>query len=44
MSTDAIRNTPELRVRIKDAIAEIARRLDTMVADRVGRKFRLDAF
>ncbi len=44
VSTDAIRNTAELRARIKDGMAEIAGRLDTMVADRVGRKFRLDEF
>lgn len=44
VSTDAIRNTAELRTRIKDGMAEIAQRLDTMVADRVGRKFRLDEF
>ncbi len=44
VSTDAIRNTAELRGRIKDGMSEIAQRLDTMVADRVGRKFRLDEF
>ncbi len=44
VSTDAIRNTAELRARVKDGMAEIAQRLDTMVADRVGRKFRLDEF
>ncbi len=44
VTTDAIRNTTDLRARIKDGMAEIAKRLDTMVADRVGRKFRLDDF
>ncbi len=44
VSTDAIRNTAGLRARIKDGMAEIAGQLDTMVADRVGRKFRLDEF
>ncbi len=44
VSTDAIRNTAELRARVKDGMTEIAQRLDTMVADRVGRKFRLDEF
>jgi hypothetical protein len=44
VSTDAIRNTAELRSRIKDGMAEISQRLDTMVADRVGRKFRFDEF
>ncbi|HEX5481706.1 MAG TPA: DUF3150 domain-containing protein [Terriglobia bacterium] len=41
-TTDAIRNTAELRVRVRDGMANIAGRLETMVSDRVGRKFRLD--
>src|SRR5438876_1876719 len=39
-STDAIRNTAELRARVREGMAEIAQRLETMVSDRVGRKFR----
>lgn len=44
VSTDAIRNTAELRARIKNGMAEVAQRLETLVSDRVGRKFRLDEF
>ncbi|MHB8655585.1 MAG: DUF3150 domain-containing protein [Terriglobia bacterium] len=44
VSTDAIRNTADLRARIKNGMADVAQRLETMVADRVGRKFRLDEF
>ncbi|HEX5481832.1 MAG TPA: hypothetical protein VFZ08_04325 [Terriglobia bacterium] len=40
-TTDAIRNAAELRTRVRDGMADIAGRLETMVADRVGRKFRL---
>jgi ElaB/YqjD/DUF883 family membrane-anchored ribosome-binding protein len=42
-TTDAIRNTTELRSRVRAGMAEIADRLGTMVSDRVGRKFRFDA-
>lgn len=41
-TTDAIRKTAELRVRVREGMTEIAGRLENMVADRVGRKFRLD--
>jgi len=39
-TTDAIRNTAELRARVREGMSEIAQRLETMVSDRVGRKFR----
>ncbi len=42
-TTDAIRNTAELRCRVREEMAEIADRLGTMVSDRVGRKFRFEA-
>ena len=42
-TTDAIRNTTELRSRVREGMAEIADRLGTMVSDRVGRKFRFEA-
>ncbi len=42
-TTDAIRNTAELRSRVRVGKAEIADRLGTMVSDRVGRKFRFEA-
>jgi hypothetical protein len=41
-TTDAIRNTAELRGRVREGRAEIAQRLQTMVSDRVGRKFRFE--
>jgi hypothetical protein len=41
-TTDAIRNAAELRARVHAGMADIAGRLETMVSDRVGRKFRLD--
>ena len=41
-TTDAIRNTAELRSRVREGMAEIANRLGTIVSDRVGRKFRFD--
>ncbi|MGH9353776.1 MAG: hypothetical protein ACRD2G_16710, partial [Terriglobia bacterium] len=40
-TTDAIRNTTELRARVREGMGEIAQRLETMISDRVGRKFRL---
>jgi len=39
-TTDAIRNTAELRSQVRQGMAQIADRLGTMVSDRVGRKFR----
>jgi len=41
-TTDAIRNTTELRSRVRGGMADIADRLGTMVSDRVGRKFRFE--
>ncbi len=41
-TTDAIRNTAELRGRVREGMAEIAQHLATMVSDRVGRKFRFE--
>lgn len=40
-TTDAIRNTAELRLRVREGMAAIATRLEVMTSDRVGRKFRL---
>src|SRR3989454_3336672 len=39
-TTDAIRNTGDLRSKVREGMGEIADRLGTMVSDRVGRKFR----
>lgn len=41
-TTDGIRNTTELRSRVREGMAEIAARLETMVSDRVSRKFRFN--
>ena len=41
-TTDAIRNMAELRSRVREGMSEIAARLEPMVSDRVGRKFRFD--
>ena len=42
-TTDAIRNTAELRSRVREGMADIANRLEPMITDRVGRKFRFEA-
>lgn len=39
-STDAIRNTTELRARVREGMTAIAAQLEVMTSDRVGRKFR----
>lgn len=41
-TTDAIRNMAELRSRVREGMSEIAARLEPMVSERVGRKFRFD--
>jgi len=41
-TTDAIRNTAELRTRVREGMAAIAARLEVMASDRVGRKFRFN--
>jgi ElaB/YqjD/DUF883 family membrane-anchored ribosome-binding protein len=43
-TTDAIRNTTELRAKVREGMAEISASLATMVNDRVGRKFRFEDF
>jgi hypothetical protein len=41
-TTDAIRNTADLRLRVRTGMGEIVGQLETMVSDRVGRKFRFE--
>lgn len=41
-TTDAIRNTTELRAKVREGMGEIAARLEIMASDRVGRKFRFN--
>jgi len=43
-TTDAIRNTTELRTKVREGMTGIAVSLEAMVSDRVGRKFRFDNF
>lgn len=42
VTTDAIRNTSELRARVRAGMAEISTTLARMVQDRHARKFRLN--
>lgn len=41
-TTDAIRNTADLRARVREGMAAIAARLEVMTSDRLGRKFRFE--
>lgn len=41
-STDAIRNTAELRTRVREGMTAIAAQLEVMASDRAGRKFRFN--
>ncbi len=41
-TTDAIRNTTDLRAHVREGMAAIATRLEVMTSDRVGRKFRFN--
>ena len=43
-TTDAIRNTTEMRAKVREGMTGIAASLEAMVSDRVGRKFRFDDF
>jgi hypothetical protein len=42
VSTDALRNMPLIRSRVREGMAELATRMDVLVGDRVSRKFRFD--
>jgi hypothetical protein len=42
VSTDALRNMPLVRTSVRDGMANIAAQMDTLVSDRVSRKFRFD--
>lgn len=41
-TTDGIRNTSELRARVREGMTAIAAQLEVMTSDRVGRKFRFN--
>ena len=42
MSTDALRNMPLVRTRIREGMACLATQMDVLAGDRVNRKFRFD--
>lgn len=42
VSTDALRNVPLVRARVRKGMAEVAAQMDALVGDRVSRKFRFD--
>ena len=41
-STDALRNMPLIRVRVREGMADLAAQMDVLAGDRVSRKFRFD--
>ena len=40
VSTDALRNMPLIRARVREGMAELATQMDALAGDRVSRKFR----
>ena len=42
VSTDELRNMPLVRASVREGMANIAAQMDTLVSDRVSRKFRFD--
>jgi hypothetical protein len=42
VSTDALRNMPLIRSRVREGMAELATQMDALAGDRVSRKFRFD--
>jgi hypothetical protein len=42
VSTDALRNMPLIRSRVREGMADLAAQMDVLVNDRVSRKFRFD--
>ena len=42
VSTDALRNMPLIRARVREGMAELATQVDALAGDRVSRKFRFD--
>jgi ElaB/YqjD/DUF883 family membrane-anchored ribosome-binding protein len=42
-TTDAMRNMADLRAKVREGMSEITEHLETMISDRVGRKFRFEA-
>jgi hypothetical protein len=42
VNTDALRNMPLIRVRVREGMADLAAQMDVLAGDRISRKFRLD--
>jgi hypothetical protein len=42
VSTDALRNMPLVRARVREGMADLAAQMDVLAGDRVSRKFRFD--
>ena len=42
VSTDALRNMPLIRARVREGMADLAGQIDVLAGDRVSRKFRFD--
>ena len=42
VSTDTLRNMPLVRAKIREGMTEVAAQMDSLVGDRVSRKFRFD--
>jgi len=42
VSTDALRNMPLVRARVREGMADLAAQMDVLAGDRISRKFRFD--
>ncbi len=42
VSTDALRNMPFVRSRVREGMAAVAAQIDSLATDRISRKFRFD--
>ncbi|MGA2609038.1 MAG: hypothetical protein ABSH01_16475 [Terriglobia bacterium] len=40
VSTDALRNMPQVRAWVRDGMADVAAQMDVLASDRISRKFR----
>jgi hypothetical protein len=42
VNTDALRNMPLIRARVREGMADLAAQMDVLAGDRISRKFRFD--
>jgi len=42
VSTDALRNMPQIRSQVREGMARLAAQMDVLAGDRVSRKFRFN--